>query len=138
MGKHITWFGYIAWAIGLIVYIRVLREWSYIVMAPFLQATWSVDVTLDLFLKHTPISQHRSPSVAPSCSHTVPSLNLLLMFDPCVVLGSFILGYTSTTSFLKHRKEGVEYIRTQQALTLGGREVNGGYKWRWLVVRLNV
>ena len=48
---------YIAWAIGLISYIRVLRQRSYIVVASFLHATWSVNVTLDLFLKRTPISQ---------------------------------------------------------------------------------
>ena len=48
---------YIACAIGLISYIRVLRQWSYVIMAPFLQATWSADVTLDLFLKRIPISQ---------------------------------------------------------------------------------
>jgi hypothetical protein len=30
---------YIAWVIGLIVDIRVLRQWSYIIVAPFLQAT---------------------------------------------------------------------------------------------------
>ena len=29
---------YIAWAIGLISYIRVLRQWSYVDVAPFLQA----------------------------------------------------------------------------------------------------
>jgi hypothetical protein len=37
---------YIAWAIGLISYIRVLRQRSYIVVAPFLQATWSADPRL--------------------------------------------------------------------------------------------
>ena len=49
--------GYIAWAIGLISYIRVLRRRSYVNVAPFLQATWSANITLDLFLKRTPISQ---------------------------------------------------------------------------------
>jgi hypothetical protein len=48
--------GYITWAIGLISYTRVLRQWSYVNVAPFLQAAWSVDVTLALFLKRTPIS----------------------------------------------------------------------------------
>ena len=48
---------YIAWAIGLIADIRVLRQWSYVIVAPFLQEIWSADVTLDLFLMHTPISQ---------------------------------------------------------------------------------
>jgi hypothetical protein len=57
------------------------------------------------------------------------------MSDPCVVLGSFILGYTSIASFLKIREKEVEYVCTQQALTLGGRKVDGGYMWRWLVVR---
>ena len=68
---------YIAWATGPISYIRVLRQWSYDNVALFLQATWSADVTLDLFLKCTPISQHRSLSVAPSCSHTAPSSGIL-------------------------------------------------------------
>jgi hypothetical protein len=49
--------GNIVWAIGLISYIRVLRQWSYDNVAPFLQATWSADITLDLFLKRTHISQ---------------------------------------------------------------------------------
>ena len=49
--------GYIAWAIGLRSYIRVLRQRSYVILALFLQATWSADVTLDLSLKHIPISQ---------------------------------------------------------------------------------
>ena len=58
MGKtHYMVQVYIAWAISLILYIRVLRQRSYVVMAPFLQATWSADVTLDLFLKRIPISQ---------------------------------------------------------------------------------
>jgi len=48
---------YIAWAIGLISYIRVLRQRSYVIVAPFLWATWSANVTLDLFLKCIPISQ---------------------------------------------------------------------------------
>ena len=47
---------YIAWAIGLILYIRVLRQRSYVDVAPFVQATWSADVTLNLFLKRVPIS----------------------------------------------------------------------------------
>jgi hypothetical protein len=42
--------GYIAWATGLISYIRVLRQRSYDNVTPFLKATWSADVTLDLFL----------------------------------------------------------------------------------------
>jgi hypothetical protein len=42
--------GCIAWATCLISYIRDLRQRSYDNMAPFLQATWSADVTLDLFL----------------------------------------------------------------------------------------
>jgi hypothetical protein len=53
---YIIWV-YIAWAIGLISYIRVLRQWSYVIVAPFLQATWSADVTLDLFPRHIPMSQ---------------------------------------------------------------------------------
>jgi hypothetical protein len=48
---------YIAWATGLIPYIRVLRQWSYVNVALFLHAAWSADVTVDLFLKLTPISQ---------------------------------------------------------------------------------
>ena len=57
MGKNILHgSGYIAWAIGLIADIRVLRQRSYVNVAPFLQATWSMDVTLALFLKCTPIS----------------------------------------------------------------------------------
>ena len=48
---------YMAWATDLVSYIRVLRRRYYIILAPFLQATWSVDVTLDLFLKRVPISQ---------------------------------------------------------------------------------
>jgi hypothetical protein len=32
--------------------------------------------------------------------------------------------------------EGGEYIRTQQALTLGGGKVDGGYTWRGLVVKV--
>jgi hypothetical protein len=42
--------GYITWATGLTSYIRVLRQQSYDNVAPFLQATWSANVTLDLFL----------------------------------------------------------------------------------------
>ena len=48
---------YIAWAIGLISYIRVLRQRSYIIVTLFLHATWSMDITLDLILKRTPICQ---------------------------------------------------------------------------------
>ena len=48
---------YITRASGLVSYIRVLRQRSYVVVAPFLQATWSADVTLDLFLKLIPMSQ---------------------------------------------------------------------------------
>jgi hypothetical protein len=33
--------GYIAWATGLIPYIRVLIQQSYVNVAPFLQAAWS-------------------------------------------------------------------------------------------------
>jgi hypothetical protein len=47
---------YIAWTSGLISHIRVLRQWSYIDVAALLQAAWSADVTLNLFLKRTPIS----------------------------------------------------------------------------------
>jgi len=47
----------IAWVTGLTYYIRVLRQQFYIIIAPFLQATWSADVTLDLFLKLIPMSQ---------------------------------------------------------------------------------
>jgi len=54
---HYTVRVYIAWATGLISYIRVLRQRSYLNMAPFLQAAWSADVTLDLFFKHIPISK---------------------------------------------------------------------------------
>ena len=82
---------YIAWAIGLISYIRVLRQWSYDNVALFLQATWSADVTLDLFLKCTPISQRRSLSVAPSCSRTALSSGILRVSYPYVVLDSSIL-----------------------------------------------
>ena len=82
---------YIAWAIGLISYIKVLRQRSYIIMALFLQATWSADVTLDLFLKRIPISHRRSSSVASSCSRTVPSSSILWLSYPCVVLDSSIL-----------------------------------------------
>jgi hypothetical protein len=46
----------IAWAIGLIVYIRVLRQRSYVNVAPFIQAAWSADVTLALFLMRTLVS----------------------------------------------------------------------------------
>ena len=60
-------------------------------MAPFLQATWSADVTLDLFLKRTPIFQRRSPSVAPSCGRMTPSLGILQVSYPYVVLDSSIL-----------------------------------------------
>ena len=77
--------GYIAWAIGLISYISVLRQRSYVNVAPFLQATWSTDVTLDLFPKRTPISRRHSPSVAPSCSRTALSLIILQVSYPCVV-----------------------------------------------------
>jgi hypothetical protein len=37
---------YIAWAIGLIIYIRVLMQRSYNDVVSFLQATWSADVIL--------------------------------------------------------------------------------------------
>jgi hypothetical protein len=53
---YIIWV-YIAWAIGLISYIRVLRQRSYVIVALFLQATWSADVTLDLFPRRIPMSQ---------------------------------------------------------------------------------
>ena len=82
---------YIAWAIGLIAYIRVLRQWSYINVASFLHATWSVDETLDLFLKRIPIYQRRIPSVAPSCSHMAPSSSILWVSYPFVVLDSSVL-----------------------------------------------
>jgi hypothetical protein len=51
MGR--TWYMvwvHMAWATGLISYIRVLRQQSYINVAPFLQAAWSADVTLALIL----------------------------------------------------------------------------------------
>jgi hypothetical protein len=48
--------GYITWATGPILYIRVLRQQALIDLALFLQAAWSPDVTLALFLKRTPIS----------------------------------------------------------------------------------
>jgi hypothetical protein len=38
---------YTAWAIGLIMYIRVLIQRSYNDVVPFLQATWSADVNLN-------------------------------------------------------------------------------------------
>ena len=82
---------YIAWAIGLISYIRVLRQRSYVNVAAFLQATWRADITLDLFLKRTPISQCPSPSVVPMCSRTSPSSSVLQVSYPCVVLDSSIL-----------------------------------------------
>ena len=62
-----TWYMvrvYMAWATGLLSYIRVLRYRSYVNVAPFLQATWSADATLDLSHKRNPISQCRIPSVA--------------------------------------------------------------------------
>jgi hypothetical protein len=37
---------YIAWVIGLMIYIRVIRQRSYNDVAPFLQATCSADVNL--------------------------------------------------------------------------------------------
>jgi hypothetical protein len=45
---------YIAWAIGLIIYIRVLIQRSHNIMVPFLQAAWSADV--NLIPKLNPIS----------------------------------------------------------------------------------
>jgi hypothetical protein len=36
-----------AWAIDLIIYIRVLIQRFYNDVVPFLQATWSVDVNLN-------------------------------------------------------------------------------------------
>jgi hypothetical protein len=45
---------YIAWTIGLIIYIRVLIQRSYNDVIPFLQATWSADV--NLIPKLNPIS----------------------------------------------------------------------------------
>jgi hypothetical protein len=74
---------YIAWVIGLISYIRILRQRSYVIVAPFLQATWSADVTLDLFLKRTSIPNRHSPSVAPSCSCMAPSPGTLQLSYPC-------------------------------------------------------
>jgi len=69
---------YIAWFIGLTSCTRVPRQEFYIVVAPFLQATWSADVTLDLFLKLVPMSQSCSPSVAPLCSRTALSSYFLI------------------------------------------------------------
>ena len=97
-------------------------------MAPFLQATWSADATLDLFLKRIPIFQRHSPSVAPSCSCMTLSSSILWVPYPCVVLDSSILvcspivlsSRSSSSSIrvgaliallLKHRMEGIEYIK---------------------------
>ena len=75
---------YIDQATGLISYIRVLRQRSYVIVAPFLQATWSADVTLDLFLKHTPISQSSQSQRSSFMQSHGPIFDYTPLFYPCV------------------------------------------------------
>ena len=82
-------------------------------MAPFLQASWSPDVNLSLIS-----ILYLNPSIA-----LCIVIRLRLQGYSCctlpVVLDGSILACIPVALLLKHRMEGIEYIKYSAALTLG-------------------